>query len=210
VLGLSQDASPVEARAAWRRLAEVYDPARHTDASREVQAEAARRLAEVNAAYLDAQERPSSAQRALSQQPILPLGASVGGNARRRVASIVLGVLVACIGAIVAVALVTQRADRGTTQHYPVAVQAAFTNACEANVTSTSVMSPGDTSTYCGCVLSHLEAQFNLAAFRAAERLYATTGVEPAWVVASSKMCIQKQVNDKFKQAGQELSRAGS
>ena len=94
VLGVTQGATPTEVHAAWRRLAEVYAPARHTDAPPEVQAEAARRLAEVNAAYLATQEELAQASPTTS-----PLGASVGGNARRGVASIVGGVvLVAILG----------------------------------------------------------------------------------------------------------------
>jgi hypothetical protein len=51
VLRISPDATTAEAHAAWRRLAEVYAPARHVNAPMDVQAEARQRMVEANAAY---------------------------------------------------------------------------------------------------------------------------------------------------------------
>ena len=50
-LGLSRDASPIEAHTAWRRLTDVYNPSRYGDASPEVRAEAERQLGLVHSAY---------------------------------------------------------------------------------------------------------------------------------------------------------------
>jgi hypothetical protein len=51
VLGVSSDASAQEVRSAYRTLAQIYHPDRHTNAPASVQAEAERRMLELTDAY---------------------------------------------------------------------------------------------------------------------------------------------------------------
>ena len=68
LLGLPADATSEEVHLAWKRLCALYDPARFEGASDDVRAEAARQLADVNAAYLESVRSLRAAASADSNQ----------------------------------------------------------------------------------------------------------------------------------------------
>ncbi len=134
-----------------------------------------------------------------TEDAVQPLAVST--KSRRARAWIIAVVVVAVCAAGFAVARFAFVETDGSVHHYPAAVEANFTRGCTAN---------GGSRDSCRCALTRIEKDYDLAAFIAAERKYAATGVLPDKMTAAAVDCAAKETQDKFDKAGAKLSQAGS
>ena len=124
VLGVAPDANASELHAAWRRLCTIYHPDRYTSAAPDVQAEAARRMAEVNQAYSTVRSHPRSPSAAEPTPPAPPVppaadypahaGPPTSASAtppprqRRRGVVVAIALLVGCVSGLLAYAVLDE------------------------------------------------------------------------------------------------------
>ena len=104
VLGVDRTASAEQIRAAYRVLARVYHPDRHTDAPAEVRAEVEKRMADLNSAYMALLQGASRSQTPAANP------APKTKKARRKVWALVFAGLLA----LVTIQVVTNLSSRAT------------------------------------------------------------------------------------------------